>query len=78
MTDIVLILQGMSLFREIAEECFKCKMKRGKYIQASQGPLAEKQLMIAPAFYACQVDLFGPLRAFVPGFEKETRAVKAK
>ena len=72
------ILQGMSLFREIAEECFKCKMKRGRYIQASQGPLSEKQLLIAPPFYACQVDLFGPLRAFVPGFEKETRAVKAK
>ena len=26
------ILQGMSLFREIGEECFKCKKKRGKFI----------------------------------------------
>ena len=72
------ILQGMSLFREISEECFRCKMKRGKFIQASLGPLSEKQLLIAPPFYAIQVDLFGPLRSFVPGFEKETRAVKAK
>ena len=72
------IIQGMSLFREIADECFKCKMKRGKYIQACQGPLSEKQLIIAPPFYACQIDLFGPLRSYVPGFEKETRAAKAK
>ena len=72
------ILQGMSLFREIQDECFKCKMKRGKYVQASQGPLSEKQLLIAPPFYATQIDLFGPLRSFVPGFEKETRATKAK
>ena len=72
------ILQGMSLFRELADECFRCKMKRGKFIKASLGPLSQKQLFIAPAFYACQVDLFGPLRSFVPGFEKETRAVKAK
>ena len=72
------ILQGMSLFKEISDECFRCKMKRGRYIQASQEPLSEKQLLIAPPFYACQIDLFGPLRSFVPGFEKETRAVKAK
>ena len=44
------ILQGMSLFREISNECFRCKMKRGRYIQASQGPLSEKQLLIAPPF----------------------------
>ena len=74
----VYIMQGMSLFREIADGCFKCKMKRGRYIQASQGPLSEKQLIIAPPFYACQIDLFGPLRAFVPGYEKETRATKVK
>ena len=72
------ILQGMSLFREIGDECFKCKMKRGKFIQASQGPLSEKQFIIAPPFYACQIDLFGPLRSFVPGYEKETRATKVK
>ena len=74
----VSILQGMSLFREISDECFKCKMKRGKYVQASQGPLSEKQLLIAPPFYATQIDLFGPLRAYVPGYEKETRATKVK
>ena len=72
------ILQGMSFFREISKECIRCKIKRGKFIQASLGPLSEKQLIIAPPFYAIQIDLCGPCRVFVPGFERETRASKRK
>ena len=68
----------MSLFREILDESFRCKMKRERYIQTSQGPLSEKQLLIASPFYACQIDLFGPLMSFLPRFEMKTRAVKAK
>ena len=72
------ILQGMNLFREISQDCIRCKIKRGRYIQASLGPLSEKQLLIAPPFYAIQIDLCGPCRVFVPGFERETRATKVK
>ena len=72
------ILQGMSLFKELSEECIRCKMRRGKFIRASLGPLSDKQLIIAPPFYACQIDLCGPFRVFVPGFEKETRSSKVK
>ena len=42
--------------------------------QVPMGPLAEEQLMIAPAFFITMVDLFGPMRSFVPGHEKATRA----
>ena len=72
------ILQGMNFFREISKECIRCKIKRGKFIQASLGPLSEKQLIVAPPFYAIQIDLCGPCRVFVPGFERETRASKIK
>ena len=72
------ILQGMSLFKELSDECVKCRIKRGKFIKASMGPLSDKQLIVAPPFYACQVDLFGPCRVFVPGYERETRATKVK
>ena len=72
------ILQGMSLFKELSEECVKCRIKRGKFIKASMGPLSDKQLIVAPPFYACQVDLFGPCRVFVPGYERETRGTKVK
>ena len=70
--------QGMSLFDEINEVCIRCKKKRGKFIQASLGPHSEKQFLVAPPFYACQIDLFGPIRSYVPGFERETRASKVK
>ena len=72
------IMQGMSLFRELGEDCIRCKIKRGRFIQASLGPISEKQLIVAPPFYAIQIDLCGPCRVFVPGYEKETRATKAK
>ena len=72
------ILKGMSMFRELAAECIRCRMKRGKFIRVSTGPLADRQLLIAPPFYACQIDLCGPTRVFVPGHEKETRATKVK
>ena len=72
------ILQGMSLFRELSNECIRCKIRRGNFIKAATGPLGEKQLIVAPPFYACQIDLFGPVRTFVPGYEKETRATKVK
>ena len=74
----VRILQGMSLFRELGEDCIRCKIKRGRYIQARLGPLSDKQLIVAPPFYAVQVDLCGPCRVFVPGYERETRATKVK
>ena len=67
------IMQGMSLFKELSEECIRCKIKRGRFIKASMG-----QFIVAPPFFACQVDLFGPCRVFVPGYEKETRATKVK
>ena len=72
------IMQGMSLFKELSEECIRCKIKRGRFIKASMGPLSSMQFIVAPPFFACQVDLFGPCRVFVPGYEKETRATKVK
>ena len=70
----VSIIQGMTLYREIASECIRCHMKRKRMTQVPMGPLAEEQLVIAPAFFITMVDLFGPMRSFVPGHEKATRA----
>ena len=67
------ILQGASLFREIAEECTKCKMLRKKYLQAFMGPISPHQLTICPAFYTAYMDIDGPYTIYVPGFEKATR-----
>ena len=69
----VSILQGMSLYREISEDCIRCHIKRKKFFEVPMGPVSSDQLMIAPPFYVIMVDLFGPLRSFVPGFERATR-----
>ena len=69
----VSIIQGMTLYRELAEECIRCHMKRKGFVEVPMGPIAQEQLMIAPPFYVTMVDLFGPLKSYVPGYEKETR-----
>ena len=69
----VTIIQGMTLYREIADECWKCHMKRKKYLEVSMGPVAQEQLMLAPPFYITMIDLFGPVESYVPGFERNTR-----
>ena len=39
----VFILQGLGLFREISEDCVKCAKVRGRFIEASMGPLTDAQ-----------------------------------
>ena len=71
------ILQGPALYREIGQECIRCKMKRKKFLEVSMGPVSQHQLAIAPPMWAAQLDLFGPCYVYVPGYERETRARKA-
>ena len=40
------------------------------------GPLSEAQVTISPVFYFTLVDLWAPLKAYVPGYEKQTRNQK--
>jgi len=67
------IIQGMSLFRELSDECIRCNMRRKRYIEAKMGGIKQEQLIVAPPFWACQIDIFGPYQTYVPGFERQTR-----
>ena len=69
----VTILQGANLFKELSEECIRCKVTRKKYIDAPMGLVSDHQLRVCPPFWAAQVDLFGPVQVYVPGFQKNTR-----
>ena len=69
----VSIVQGVSLFRELSDQCIRCKMKRKKFIEVAMGPISDRQLALAPPFWSMQVDLFGPIAVKVPGFERQTR-----
>ena len=67
------IIQGLSLFREVGEDCPRCAKKRKKFIEASMGPISNEQLTVAPAFYITMADIFGPCQIFVPGHAMKTR-----
>ena len=71
------ILSGGSLFRQIGDECSKCKVLRKKYIDCLMGPVSDHQLTIAPAFHTAYLDILGPFVVYVPGFERTTRARKS-
>ena len=72
------ILQGFSLFKELDADCLKCKKKRGKFSEVVMGSVPDSQITVAPPFYCCQIDLWGPIKVFCPGFERDTRNSKAK
>ena len=74
----VFILQGLSLYKEISDECIKCKIKRRKFLEMSMGPIGPHNLSIAPPFYACQCDLYGPVSVYAPGAQKDLRGRPAK
>ena len=67
------IMQGMSLYKEISLECIRCNMRRKKFLEAKTGEVKLEQLIVAPPLWACQADLFGPYKTFVPGHEEQTR-----
>ena len=73
----VYIMQGMSLFREIGEDCVKCLKKRKKFLDISMGPIADEQLYVAPAFWITMCDIFGPCQIYVPGHSMVSRTKKA-
>ena len=72
------IIQGASLFREISEECSKCRMRRKKHIEAVMGPVSDHQLTMCPPFFAAFCDLDGPYKIYAPGRERDTRNSKAQ
>ena len=44
------IIQGVSLFRELATECIRCKIKRRRFLEMSMGPVGEHHFNVAHPF----------------------------
>ena len=74
----VFIVQGISLYRELSIECISCKIKRKRFLEMSFGPIGEHSLTVAPPFYACQADLYGPVSVYAPGAQRDLRGRPAK
>ena len=62
--EIVHVMQAKSLANEVTQDCNYCKRYKAKRLEAAMGKQHESRMLIAPAFYATQVDLFGPMEAF--------------
>ena len=68
------IIQGRTLMKKISEDCIFCKKLKLKYLKQLMGPLSDSQLSISPIFYYCYIDAWGPVKSYVPGYERETRS----
>ena len=68
------ILQGRVLMKDVSEDCIFCKKLRLDYQKQVMGPLSDLQLSISPVFYYTYIDAWGPVKSYVPGFERETRS----
>ena len=72
--NYVHILGGRSLLKLIRKECVFCQKLFLKYVKQVMGPLSDQQLSVSPIFYFTYADAYGPLRAYVPGHQRSTRA----
>ena len=61
---ICYIIEGSSLVQLFRKNCPRCRFLHKKRIEVAMGPKCDENLSIAPAFYFCQVDLFGPFDSF--------------
>ena len=69
------ILQGRAIFRQISEDCGKCKIIRKKYLEVQMGPLNEAQVTISPTFFFTMIDLCDPFPCYPgPHITRATRS----
>ena len=61
--NIAYVLSGRDLAIEIREACLACRRYRAKLVEVEMGKVHPSRLTVAPVFYYCQVDLFGPYSA---------------
>ena len=58
------IIDGRELVRSFRKDCTRCRYLAKRTVDVGMGPVSKVNLMLAPAFYVSQVDLFGPLKAY--------------
>ena len=58
------LIGGKEVVRSFRLDCARCRYLAKRTVDVVMGPVSKFNLMLAPAFYISQVDLFGPLKAF--------------
>ena len=62
--QIAHVLGGRSLVGGIKDDCARCRFLEKRAIDVAMGPKSDANLCIAPPFYMCQVDMFGPFKSY--------------
>ena len=65
-------MHGRDVVKKVKKNCERCRYLRNKAINNEMGPASSHSLRIAPAFYATQVDLCGPFKAYSPHNKRTT------
>ena len=66
------IIGGRELTKSLKHGCKKCRLLYKKSLDVLMGPIQNVNLCIAPAFFACQIDIFGPLKSYSPVNKRAT------
>ena len=66
------IIEGRDVVKRIKKSCHRCRYIAKKTIEVIMGPVSQHNLVIAPAFFATQVDLAGPFKSYSPSNKRAT------
>ena len=58
------VLGGKEVVRSFRNDCTRCRYLAKRTVDVVMGPVSDYTLMLAPAFYISQVDIFGPVKAY--------------
>ena len=58
------IIEGRDIVRSFRKDCTRCRILAKRTVDVIMGPVSKVNLMLAPAFYISQVDLFGPFKCY--------------
>ena len=61
--DYAYVIGGRDLAIEVRKACVKCRRYKQELVEVQMGGMHKTMLTIAPAWYNCQIDLFGPMIA---------------
>ena len=58
------ILGGKEVVRSFRNDCTRCRYLAKRTVDVVMGPVSDYTLLLAPAFYISQADIFGPVKAY--------------
>ena len=70
------IIFGRDLGKKIKTQCERYRYLRKKFIDVEMGPISKHSIAIAPVFYATQVDICSPFKAYSVHHKRTTIKIR--